>query len=85
MNTEIKVTKYTKADKVELAYYDAAWDGYSSEGCYDNAIEAAHELGGIEIFNSNDNGSKSFAPTIEFKFDDDSTVQISYGSVDVIQ
>ena len=78
-------TKYTKAEQVELAYYDAACDGYSSEGCYDNAVATAHQLGGIEIYNSNNgNGSKSFAPTIEVKFDDSSTVYISYGSVDVI-
>ena len=78
-------TKYTKADQVEWAYYYAACDGYSSEGCYDNAVEAALELGGIEIYNSNDNSAYSFAPTMEFEFDDSSSVQITYGGVDVIQ
>ena len=73
----------TKAMKVEMAYDDACWfENYSSEGCYREAVDTAHELGGIEIANSNDgNSSKSFAPTITFKFDDLSTAQVTYGGV----
>lgn len=72
-----------KAEKVEAAYDDACWfENFSSEGCYREAVDTAHELGGIEIANSNDgNSSKSFAPTITFKFDDLSTAQVTYGGV----
>ena len=72
-----------KAEKVEQAYDDACWfENFSSEGCYREAVDTAHELGGIEIANSNDgNSSKSFAPTITFKFDDLSTAQVTYGGV----
>ena len=72
-----------KAEKVEAAYDDACWfANFSSEGCYREAVDTAHELGGIEIANSNDgNSSKSFAPTITFKFDDLSTAQVTYGGV----
>ena len=74
-------TKYTKAEQVEQEYYEAC-GGINSEGCYSNAVAMAHKLGGIEIYNSNDgNSSKSFAPTIEFEFDDSSSVQITYGGV----
>ncbi len=73
----------TKAMKVEMAYDDACWfENFSSEGCYREAVDTARELGGIEIANSNDgNSSKSFAPTITFKFDDLSTAQVTYGGV----
>ena len=78
--------KYTKADDVELAYYDAAWDNISSEGCYSLAIAAAHEFGGVEIANSNDgNSTISFAPTRTFEFDDASSVYVTYGGVYVIE
>ena len=72
-----------KAEQVEAAYDDACWfENFSSEGCYREAVDTAHELGGIEIANSNDgNSSKSFAPTITFKFDDLSTAQVTYGGV----
>ena len=74
-----------KAKQVEQAYDAAAYDNCSSEGCYSLAVAAAHELGGIEIYNSNsNNGSKSFAPTVEFEFDDASSVQITYGGVFLI-
>ena len=75
-----------KAEKVEQAYDDACWfANFSSEGCYREAVSTAYELGGIEIFNSNDSSSsKSFAPTMEFEFDDASSVQITYGGVFVI-
>ena len=81
MNTEIK--QYTKAEEVEQAYYAAMLDyNISSEGCYSIAVEAAHELGGIEVYNSNDgNSTISFAPTITFEFDDDSSAQVTYGGV----
>ena len=76
----------TKAEYIEQAYYDAAWyDNIQSEGCYALAVAAAHELGGIEVANSNDgNSSKSFAPTRTFEFDDASRVQITYGDVFII-
>ena len=72
-----------KAEKVEAAYDDACWfENFSSEGCYREAVDTALELGGVEIANSNDgNSSKSFAPTITFKFDDLSTAQVTYGGV----
>ena len=73
----------TKAQQVEAAYDDACWfANFSSEGCYREAVSTAVSLGGIEIDNSNDgNSSKSFAPTITFKFDDLSTAQVTYGGV----
>ena len=85
--TEIKVTEMNKAMDVAQAYDDVAWyDNISSEGCYSRAIAAAHELGGIEIYNSNDGQSSgiSFAPTCTFEFDDSSSAQVTYGGVFVI-
>ena len=84
MNTEIK--RFTKAEDVEQAYDVAAWDdNIHSEGCYSSAVAAAHDLGGIEIANSNDgNSSISFAPTRTFEFDDGSSAQVCYGGVFVI-
>ena len=75
-----------KAEQVEQAYDDACWfANFSSEGCYREAVDTAHELGGIEIANSNEgNSSKSFAPTRTFEFDDASSVQVTYGGVFVI-
>ena len=74
-----------KAENVEQAYDAAHWECYPSEGCYSRAVAAAHELGGIEVFNSNEgNRAYSFAPTREFKFDDASSVQVTYGGVFVI-
>ena len=76
---------YTKAEDVAEAYDAAQWDNIHSEGCYALAVAAAHELGGIEVANSNDgNSSKSFAPTRTFEFDDASKVQITYGGVFII-
>ena len=77
----------TKAQEVEQVYDTAAWDdNLYSEGCYSRAVAAAHELGGIEIANSNDdNRSKSFAPSITFEFDDSSSVYIMCGGVYVIE
>ena len=76
---------WTKAEYIEWAYDDAAYGDMPSEGCYALAVAAAHELGGIEVANSNDgNSSKSFAPTRTFKFDDASKVQITYGGVFII-
>ena len=74
------------AEKVKQAYDDACWlANFSSEGCYIEAVATAHKLGGIEVFNSNEgNRAYSFAPTREFKFDDASSVQITYGGVFVI-
>ena len=80
-------SKYTKAQDVEQAYDAAQWDdNICSEGCYSLAIAAAHEFGGVEIYNSNDGQSRgiSFAPTRTFEFDDESSAQISYGGVFVI-
>ena len=75
-----------KAEDVEQAYDTAAWDdNILSEGCYALAIAAAHELGGVEVYNSNDGSSTiSFAPTRTFEFDDASSAQVSYGGVFVI-
>ena len=75
-----------KAEKVEQAYDDACWfANFSSEGCYREAVDTAYELGGVEVYNSNDrNSSWSFAPTRDFEFDDASSVQITYGGVFVI-
>ena len=74
--------KTTKAMNVEKTYYDAAWENISSEGCYSHAVSTARALGGVEIDNSNDgNGGKSFAPSIEFEFDDASSVMVTYGGV----
>ena len=75
----------TKAMDVEQAYDAAQWENISSEGCYSLAVAAAHELGGIEVYNSNDgNSSISFAPTRTFEFDDASSAQVTYGGVFVI-
>ena len=72
-------------EAVEQIYDTAAWDdNIHSEGCYALAVAAAHELGGVELENSNDNGSKSFAPSITFEFDDKSSVYVTYGGVYVI-
>ena len=73
----------TKAEKVEQAYDDACWfANFSSEGCYREAVDTAYELGGIEIYNSNDgNSSWSFAPSRTFEFDDSSSVYITYSGV----
>ena len=81
MNTEIK--RYTKAEYVEQVYDTAAWDdNIHSEGCYALAVAAAHELGGVETYNSNDgNRTISFAPTRTFEFDDGSSAQVCYGGV----
>ena len=72
-----------KAEKVEQAYdYASLTKHYSSEGCYREAVDTALELGGVEVFNSNDNNSSwSFAPTRTFEFDDSSTAQVTYGGV----
>ena len=72
----------TKASKVAQAYDDASQDNISSEGCYTLAVMTARKLGGVEIVNSNDgNSSISFAPNVIFEFDDNSTVQITFGGV----
>lgn len=76
----------TKAMDVEQAY-DAAYDNISSEGCYSRAVAAAWKLGGVEVYNSNDDGNNStysFAPTRTFEFDDASSVQVTYGGVFII-
>ena len=76
---------WTKAEYIEWAYDDAAYGDMPSEGCYALAVAAAHELGGVEIYNSNDgNHTISFTPTRTFEFDDSSSAQITYGGVFVI-
>ena len=76
---------WTKAEYIEWAYDDAAYGDMPGEGCYALAVAAAHELGGIEVANSNDgNSSKSLAPTRTFEFDDASSVKVTYGGVFVI-
>ena len=76
-----------KAEKVEQAYDDARWfANFSSECCYREAVDTAHELGGIEIFNSNDGNSYiSFAPSRTFEFDDASSAYVTYSGVCVIE
>ena len=76
---------YTKAMQVEQTYDAANWEaGIHSEGCYALAVDAAQNLGGIEIYNSNnDNSSWSFAPSRTFEFDDLSSVYITYSSASV--
>ena len=73
----------TKAMQVENAYDEAAFEHNThSEGCYALAVAAAHEFGGVEIYNSNDgNRTISFAPTRTFEFDDSSSVCIMYSGV----
>ena len=76
---------YTKAEDVAEAYDAAAFDNCHSEGCYSLAVAAAHALGGVETYNSNDgNRTISFAPTRTFEFDDGSSAQVCYGGVYVI-
>ena len=75
-----------KAQQVEQAY-DVAWvHNSSSDDCYRLAVAAAHQLGGIETYNSNDGKSRgiSFAPTLTFEFDDSSSVYIMYCGVCVM-
>ncbi len=69
--------------QVKNTYYEAAFEhNIHSEGCYALAVDAAHNLGGIEIYKSNDNNSLwSYAPTRTFEFDDSSTAQVTYGGV----
>ena len=76
-----------KAEKVEQVYDVAQWDNHThSEGCYSLAVHEAWELGGVEVENSNDGeGSKSYAPSRTFEFDDGSAAYVSYGGVYVIE
>ena len=75
-----------KAEQVDSVYYTAAWDNNThSEGCYSLAVHAAIELGGVEVQNANDGeGSKSFAPSRTFEFDDSSSIYIMCGGTYVI-
>ena len=75
-----------KAQQVEQAY-DVAWvHNSSSDDCYSLAVAAAHQLGGIETYNSNDGKSSgiSLTPTRTFEFDDSSSVYIMYSGVCVM-
>ena len=76
-----------KAEQVDDVYYTAAWDNNThSEGCYSLAVHAAIELGGVEVQNANDGeGSKSFAPSRTFEFDDSSSIYIMCGGTYVIE
>ena len=76
----------TKAMQVENAYDEAAFEHNThSEGCYALAVDAAHNLGGIEIDNSNDRDiTKSCAPKVTFEFDDLSRAQVKCGGVFII-
>ena len=76
-----------KAEKIEQVYDVAQWQHNThSEGCYSLAVAAAHELGGVEVENSNDgNRAVSFAPSITFVFDDGSSAYIMCGGVYVIE
>ena len=79
--------KLNKAENVEQAYDDACWfANFSSEGCYREAVDIAHELGGIEVYNSNDgNSSLTFVPARTFEFDDSSSVYITYSGAFVVE
>ena len=72
-----------KAQQVEQVYDTAQWQHNThSEDCYSLAVAAAHELGGVEVENSNDNNrAVSFAPTRVFKFDDGSEASVTYSGV----
>ena len=78
---------FTKAEYVEQVYDDASWvDNIHKEGGYALALAAAHELGGIEIYNSNSNGGSSISsePVRTFEFDDSSAAQVMWDGVFVI-
>ena len=75
--------KCTKAENIEQAYEEANYENCSSECCYSLAVAAAHELGGIEVYDGN--SSISFPPTRTFEFDDLSTAQVTYCGVIVIK
>ena len=74
-----------KAQQVEQAY-DVAWvHNSSSETCYSLAVAAAHQLGGIQVYNSNDgNNNDGTLPTLTFVFDDSTSVYIMYSGVYVV-
>ena len=74
-----------KAQQVEQAY-DVAWvHNSNSDDCYILAVAAAHQLGGIEVYNSNTGNSRiRLAPTLTFEFDDSSSVYIMYSGVCVM-
>ena len=74
-----------KAQQVQTEYDDAAWYNRSNEGCYALAVAAAIDLGGVEVYNINDdNSSISFAGTRTFEFDDFSSAQVTYSGVFVL-
>ena len=76
---------FTKAENVGQAYDAAQCKNISNGGCYALAVAAAHELGGIAIYNSNNcSSSWSFAPTITFEFDDLSSAQVTLDGVFVM-
>ena len=79
--------KLNKAETVEQAYADACWfANFSSKGGYREAVDTALELGGVEVYNSNDgNSSWSFTPTRTFEFDDLSSVQVRYSGAFAIE
>ena len=85
MQSQYQSEYLTKAEQVEQEYDEAHYNNSHSEGCYSLAVAAALELGGVEVFNSNDgNSSWSFAPMRTFEFDDSSSAQVTYGGVFVI-
>ena len=76
-----------KAQEVEQVYDTASWvDNIHKEGGYALAVDAAQNLGGIEIYNSNSNGGSSISsePVRTFEFDDSSAAQVMWGGVFVI-
>ena len=48
---------------------------------YDFAKESARYAGGIVMKSSNDSGDYSHSPTLIYKFEDGSTLQVAYGEV----
>ena len=74
-----------KAQQIQTKYDDDAWYNRSSEGCYALAVAAAIYLGGVEVYDINDdNSSISFAQIRNFEFDDSSSVYIMYSGVCVM-
>lgn len=85
LNLTNKGTEMNKAQQVQTEYDHAAWYNRSSDGCYALAVAAAIDLGGVEVYNINDDNSLiSFAPTRDFEFDDGSYVHVTYGGVFVL-
>ena len=68
----------TKAEKVKRTYDSLS----NNKAGYALAVDAAVNLGGIKINDSNDgNREQSFTPNVTFEFDDLSSVRLTDGGV----